>query len=195
MNQQIPSPPPFFLFLVALLLGGTACVNTSYDQRARQTTARMHADQQWIEEQIQRVQGRQDNTDLQIEELHRQIDRLREEIRRSGSLQESAVTLKVDAVEARIAQIEAARQRDRQEIVDQISERVSRMIAASAPATPAARASRPISATGYEHIVERGQTLSHIAQAYGVTVQAIVEANNLRNPNDLRVGQRLFIPD
>ena len=177
-----------------VLLAGTACVNTSYDQRTRQA-ARVHADQQWIEEQMQRVQGRQDNTDLQIEELHRQIDRLREDIRRSGSLQESAATLKVDAVEARVAQLEAARQRDRQEIVDQISQRVSSMMATSAAAAPAARPRRPIATTGYEHVVEVGQTLSHIAQAYGVSVRAIVDANELKDPNILRVGQKLFIPE
>ncbi len=194
MNQPIPTRPPLLLLLAGLWFAGSACVNTSYDQRARQT-ARVHADQQWIEEQIQRVQGRQENTDLQIEELHRQIDRLREEIRRAGSMQESAVTLKVDAVEARIAQLEAARQRDREEIVNHISERMSRMIAASAPTVPTSRPSRPVSATGYEHIVEAGQTLSHIAQAYGVTVRAIVDANNIPDPNNLRVGQKLFIPD
>ena len=50
------------------------------------------------------------------------------------------------------------------------------------------------SGTGLEHVVESGQTLSAIAQAYGVTVSAIVKANKLANPNSVRVGQKLFIP-
>ncbi len=47
---------------------------------------------------------------------------------------------------------------------------------------------------GYEHVVRSGETLSVIARQYGVTVQAIVEANNLADPNTLRLGQKLFIP-
>ncbi len=43
------------------------------------------------------------------------------------------------------------------------------------------------------HIVERGNTLYAIAKHYGVTVDAIREANNLTS-NDLSVGQRLCIP-
>lgn len=45
------------------------------------------------------------------------------------------------------------------------------------------------------YIVQPGDTLSSIAQQYGVTVQAIVAANNLANPNFITVGQELIIPD
>ena len=44
------------------------------------------------------------------------------------------------------------------------------------------------------HIVRAGQNLTQIARAYGTTVQAIVQANNLRNPSYIWVGQRLVIP-
>ena len=47
---------------------------------------------------------------------------------------------------------------------------------------------------GYEHVVKSGETLSQIATQYGVTVQVIVDANELADPNALRVGQKLFIP-
>lgn len=47
---------------------------------------------------------------------------------------------------------------------------------------------------GYEHVVRSGETLSVIARQYGVTIQAIVEANELADPNTLRLGQKLFIP-
>lgn len=50
-------------------------------------------------------------------------------------------------------------------------------------------------ATGYEHEVKPGQTLSEIAAVYGVRAQAIIEANQLTNPNAIRVGQKLFIPE
>jgi len=44
------------------------------------------------------------------------------------------------------------------------------------------------------HIVQWGETLIKIAQHYGVTVESIIQANNLRDPNHIYVGQRLDIP-
>jgi spore germination protein len=44
------------------------------------------------------------------------------------------------------------------------------------------------------HVVQRGQTLYGIAQAYGTTVDDIVEANELSQPNHLVIGQTLVIP-
>lgn len=44
------------------------------------------------------------------------------------------------------------------------------------------------------HTVASGETLSEIAAQYATRVAAIVEANQLRNANRLRIGQRLFIP-
>lgn len=44
------------------------------------------------------------------------------------------------------------------------------------------------------HVVQPGETLSVIAQRYGVTVAAIVSSNNLADPDRLSVGQELSIP-
>lgn len=44
------------------------------------------------------------------------------------------------------------------------------------------------------HVVERGQVLWQLAQFYRVTVEEIVTANELPNPNQLTVGQALVIP-
>jgi LysM repeat protein len=49
-------------------------------------------------------------------------------------------------------------------------------------------------AQGVTHVVQRGENLSRIAARYGTTVQAIMNANGLRNPNFVYVGQRLTIP-
>ncbi len=45
-----------------------------------------------------------------------------------------------------------------------------------------------------EHSVRKGETLTEIAQAYKVTVQAIKDANKLDNANSISVGQKLQIP-
>jgi uncharacterized protein YcbK (DUF882 family) len=44
------------------------------------------------------------------------------------------------------------------------------------------------------HVVARGHTLDAIAHRYHVTVKAIVDANHLRDPRHIRVGQSLVIP-
>ena len=42
--------------------------------------------------------------------------------------------------------------------------------------------------------VEQGDTLSKLADQFGSSVQAIMEANNLTNPDMIRVGQELVMP-
>ncbi len=42
--------------------------------------------------------------------------------------------------------------------------------------------------------VRRGQNLSYLAKKYGTTISAIVSANNIRNINQLKIGQYLRIP-
>jgi len=44
------------------------------------------------------------------------------------------------------------------------------------------------------HIVQRGESLWLIANKYGTTVSAIVQANNIANPQLIYAGQRLVIP-
>ncbi len=44
------------------------------------------------------------------------------------------------------------------------------------------------------HTVSTGEVLGAIAERYGVRQSAIIEANNLSNPNALSVGQELIIP-
>jgi len=56
-----------------------------------------------------------------------------------------------------------------------------------------AAAATPVS-SGVEHRVRQGETLSVIAGRYRASESAIMAANNLKNPNRLRVGMRLTIP-
>jgi len=62
------------------------------------------------------------------------------------------------------------------------------MIACGAVAAPAAASDRTV-------VVERGDTLSQIALAYGVTVAELRALNGIADPNRIYVGQRLRLPD
>ena len=63
----------------------------------------------------------------------------------------------------------------------------------SACAAPTRTAS-PQTPRGVTHVVQRGQTLFRISQAYGVPVALLIETNRLKPSAPLKVGQRLFIP-
>jgi LysM repeat protein len=45
------------------------------------------------------------------------------------------------------------------------------------------------------YVVQRGDTLSAIAQRFGTTAEALARANNISDPRRLQVGQRLTIPE
>lgn len=66
--------------------------------------------------------------------------------------------------------------------------------AAAEAAAPAATPSAAAGAEGTEYVIQVGDSLSGVADRFGVPVAAIVEANNLDNPDFVFVGQRLIIP-
>jgi LysM repeat protein len=46
----------------------------------------------------------------------------------------------------------------------------------------------------FTHVIETGDTLFDIALRYGVTIESIVTANDISNPEYIRPGQKLVIP-
>ena len=69
-----------------------------------------------------------------------------------------------------------------------------------APPTPAPAPAAPPpvfvagGATTVDHVVRPGDTLARLAAARGTTVGRLAEVNGLRNPNLIRIGQRLALP-
>lgn len=63
---------------------------------------------------------------------------------------------------------------------------------AAKPATAAAK-SKPVAVTkgAKEHLVQPGETLSHIAEAYGVSVDRLIALNNIKEANAITAGSRL----
>lgn len=50
------------------------------------------------------------------------------------------------------------------------------------------------SSGGRTHTVKSGETLSKISGRYGVKMRSVMQANQIKDPNKLRVGQKLKIP-
>ena len=49
-------------------------------------------------------------------------------------------------------------------------------------------------ATPSEHTLREGETLSHVSEAYGVSVSDLIEANDISNARALKAGQTIKIP-
>ena len=72
------------------------------------------------------------------------------------------------------------------------------IIGEGAPATSTAPAATPepsrTAGNGNTHIVARGETLTSIAKAHGVSVGDLQKFNHIDNPLKLQAGQTLLIP-
>ena len=135
------------------------------------------------------------------EALDARLNRLETQVNAASHSQDDLVGVRRD-----IQLIRAERETLKKEITDDLAARVEKIAARQQAENRAARTvSAPVSATktagtsaghsGYEHKVEKGQTLSIIAKGYGTTVESIMKANKLANPSAIRVGQVLFIPE
>ncbi len=62
------------------------------------------------------------------------------------------------------------------------------------PPPPPSGEPAPPPTGGSTYVIQRGDTLSTIAARHGVTVSALIQANNLTNPNLIYAGQTLVIP-
>jgi LysM repeat protein len=72
--------------------------------------------------------------------------------------------------------------------------RQRRATATAVPSTPLPTSTPTPTPTPIVHVVQKGDLLIHIASQYDVSMQAIIEANQIINPNSLPVGQELVIP-
>jgi len=189
------------LRLVALAIAlcaaaaSTGCMMTPY--AAAEEEAARQAEIGMLREQVRRVEGRIEGIELELDRLRGDIDLVRSKPTGPSQGDVEALQSRLAGLESQIRSVDSARQKDRQEIIDSLSGKIASLVGSSRPSRPAAaapvrRATGP--QEGYEHVVEPGQTLSAIAAAYNVSSKSIVDANNLTKPDQLRVGQKLFIP-
>lgn len=142
--------------------------------------------------------------------LEGRLNRLETQLATGGHTQDDLTGLRKD-----VQLIRAERETLKKEITEDLAARVEKIAARQQAEVQAARSasggsgasagpSRGAGAgaaaagparAGYEHKVERGQTLSEIARGYGKSLDVIMKANKISNPSSIRVGQVLFIPD
>ena len=175
-----------------LVLLQSGCQTTGWEHQ-RQQDARFATEVSELRISLQRVEHRLADLVREQEVLGQDVQRLRVDQHQQTARSDaglSALSVRIDEQ----ARVQAAL---RKELTDDLSARMAAIMQTQARAAAAARpaTSRARAEVGYEHEVRAGETLSEIARAYGVTSQDILQANQLRDPNLLRVGQKLFIPE
>ena len=114
----------------------------------------------------------------------------------ASAAQVQSLQTQLEDLQRQIRALDAARVQDKKEIYDDLSKKIATILKTSAP-VQTSRPSRPRSGSqsGIEHVVQPGESLSKIAAAYGGRMNVLVEENGLSSPDNIRVGQKLFIPD
>lgn len=148
---------------------------------------------------ILRAADKIDIIESSSEKLRTDVDGLKEQV---AKLQDTNTALQqqISALKSALEKSEDARVKEREVLLTKVGE----MIASSKPPPDTKKESAPSPANhdtehGYNHTVEKGQTLSMIAAAYTekgvkVTVDDIRKANNLGPKDVIKPGQVLFIP-
>ena len=171
------------------------------EERVRQQNEvmRQKLERDQLTTDVERLREHVAALDAAREELARQVDLARLDARR-GDIE---LQQRIAALDASVKRMEAAQNQMRASIVDEISRRVAEMLKTQADATAVGPAPTPASASAahqakpkaqYQHVVKRGESLSKIAESYGVTPKALLDANGIRDANRVLVGQRLLIP-
>ena len=162
----------FLALFAALLLSGC---QTPYQSR---TTTTRTAENRLIEQETQRrLNGRIETLEMEVARLSRELDAQRR------------------GFETRFTAVERKSEEDKRELINRLSGQLEKLLVKAAPPVNAGGASSGGSAYGIEHVVQQGETLSTIAKAYNVTSKAIIQANQIKNPDRLSIGQKLFIPE
>ena len=172
----------YFLFGASVVLTAlvSGCTTTDRSRSSMQEKENILL----LREDVNRCKSRLETMEIEQQRILNEIKQLRAK----GTDENTRARL--DELSNRMSALDAARASDRKAIVDQLSGNMAKMMGASSVSRP----SRASSSTGYEHIVKDGETLSTIAAAYKTRSSVIIQANDLKNPDLLRKGQKLFIP-
>ena len=172
------------LVLGTCLLAVAGCTTLGTNRQIEE--ARRNADTDNFRKELERLNRRVASLEQSQQDLYRQLEvRKTADTRNTSRIEEHLSTLD-EAVQS----TGGALSRLRQEVVKDLSARMETLLHGQAGAGGGQRTE-----SGVWHTVKTGQTLSEIAKAYNVPVNAIVRANSLKNPDSVRAGARLFIPD
>lgn len=193
------SPIIFFSIIISL----TAGLFFTPQLRAGDSPVRQVAR---VREDLRVVREDQRKLHLLVQEQQRTINQLRGQLAdlseqlsqlRSESSRDGAARSDVEALRRAIREESQAREKAIDTVIETLSEEIAAVSARQTTAQTPARSSTEEEWSGSvqgEYTVASGDTLSAIAQAFGITVNRLKRANNLQG-DLIREGQVLTIPE
>ncbi len=142
-----------------------------------------------LQQSVERLHNRMEVVQHEQERLLREL----EQLRRDSDKQSKDLRDMRSNTQNRFDEIDRERAADRKFIIEEMTGRIGQHLARTSSAGRSSGGAGP--ERGRYHEVRAGETLSEIAVAYGVHLNVVLQANDIENPDRLRVGQRLFIPD
>ena len=140
--------------------------------------------------EMQRVSGQVDVIQSNLSDLQQRVGKL------EGGGDTRGIRQEIDALKAAVAELRREMQSQRGEIVRDLSGRIKQIQAAATPPPPPPpppQAKPAYSGPCKEYFVEKGDTLSVIAEAFNTKVSVLRSMNNLKSDN-LRIGQKILVP-
>jgi regulator of replication initiation timing len=145
-------------------------------------------------DQVDMIQTNSESLRTEVDALKSQVTKMQDE---NTSLRQEVADLK-----SSLEKMDTARAREREVLLGEVGKMVATKPTSAVAETKKSEVDLPSvtkSEHGFYHVVEKGETLTLICQAYRdkgvkVTVADIRKANSLGPKNVLQVGQKLFIP-
>ena len=136
--------------------------------------------------EMQRVASQIDVLQNNFDELQRRVSRL------EGRNESAGLRAEVESLKTTVAELRRQLSSQRGEIVRDLSAKIVKIQKESAP-PPLPPPQKVVIGPHQEYVVQSGDTLSLISQAFNCPVKKIKEMNGLKNDN-LRIGQKLMLP-
>ena len=180
----------------AVLTSGCITPMQSSQQRNRDMV-RLQENYRIMGEENRQMKGQLEGLQLELQAVQDEFYTGRTQLsdaQRSGTRDLEA---RIADLERQLQLLDRQREQDKKDIIESLSQKIAKLMQGSggARSAPAGQKKRARSEYGYEHVVRPGETLSEIATAYGVSVGVLIRENELKNPNVLQAGQKLFVPE
>lgn len=177
--------------------GGLAVKKDIWD-----TQASFERRQAGLSEKVLALEGRIDGLEAEVsaltytvKELGGELNSLRGEFSKGlEAVRDGQQELGIE-LEKKIRDEGAVRTHDREDMLARMEIVLEEVTRENKRLTEELDAIRSSVAVGYNHVVQRGETLGEIAARYGITVEEIVSANEISDRDRIARGQKLFIPE
>jgi LysM repeat protein len=149
-------------------------------QSQRTTQAQSANISRYVSEMERRMNSKLEAMSAENARLQQQVQQLSTELR--------SINSQVAQLNSNMSALDVRQKKEITQLVNEVNAKLRQV------GTQSSSSGSRATVSGRVHTVESGHTLSTIAQAYGSTVKAIKDANNLKS-DVIIVGQKLVIPD